>query len=68
MGLGLPLLYWFKKKDGSTRFCVDFRKVNDITRKDAQPLPRIQGRSKQFLSGRARKWVWLQINLINTLQ
>ena len=30
-----------RKKDGSTRFCVDFRKVNDCTRKDAQPLPRI---------------------------
>ena len=30
-----------KKKDGSTRFCIDLRKVNDLTRKDAQPLPRI---------------------------
>ena len=30
-----------KKKDGTERMCIDFRKVNNRTRKDAHPLPRI---------------------------
>jgi len=30
-----------KKKGGELRFCCDFRPLNDVTIKDAYPLPRI---------------------------
>ena len=30
-----------QKKNGTLRFCVDYRKLNAVTRKDAFPLPRV---------------------------
>ena len=39
-----------RKKDGAWRFCIDFRKLNDVTHKDAYPLPRID-ETLESLSG-----------------
>ena len=39
-----------KKKDGSLQFCIDYRKLNDVTVKDSYPLPRIDD-SVEALAG-----------------
>ena len=39
-----------KKKDDSWRLCLDYRRLNNVTRKDAYPLPRIDD-SLDALSG-----------------
>ena len=39
-----------KKKDGSLRFCIDLRRLNERTIKDSHSLPRIDD-SLDFLNG-----------------
>ena len=38
---GAPVLF-VKKKDGTLRMCIDYRKINKVTLKNRYPLPRIE--------------------------
>jgi hypothetical protein len=40
-----------KKKDGSVRFCCDYRALNKLTKKDVYPLPRIDDSLAALLTG-----------------
>ncbi|KAK8619690.1 hypothetical protein V6N13_135972 [Hibiscus sabdariffa] len=44
---GAPVLF-VKKKDGSLRLCIDYRKLNNLTVKNKYPLPRIDDLFDQF--------------------
>ena len=41
-----------RKKDGSLRFCIDFRHLNARTKKDAYPLPRMQETMESMVGAR----------------
>lgn len=41
-----------RKKDGSMRFCIDYRRLNEVTVKNAYPLPNIE-EAFDYLSGHA---------------
>ena len=38
-----------RKKDGLLQFCIDFRRLNAWTKKDAYPLPRMQETMESML-------------------
>ena len=48
---GAPVLF-VKKKDGSTRMCVDYRALNKITIKNKYPLPRVDELFDRLLGAR----------------
>lgn len=52
------------KKENSIRFCIDFRKLNEITTKDSHSIPRIESTLrypfgiKILLHNRFEKWIF----------
>nr|XP_012234646.1 PREDICTED: uncharacterized protein K02A2.6-like [Linepithema humile] len=57
-----------RKKDGTHRFCIDYRKLNDVSEKDAYPLPHITAtleklRGARYLSTLDLKNGYWQVSL-----
>ena len=53
-----------KRKGGSLRFCIDFRRLNARTKKDTYPLPRMQETMESMVGARhfscmdLKSWFW----------
>jgi len=63
-----PIVIGVKKPKGKYRFCLDFRKVNGVSKKDTYPLPHMNGildklRSARYISTVDLSQVYLQIPL-----
>eukprot|EP00741_Cyanophora_paradoxa_P021607 tig00021366_g20856.t1 len=62
-GFGSPVVL-APKKDGTMRFCVDYRKLNSLTERDVFPLPRIEDQLERlqgastFSTGDATSGFW----------
>jgi len=54
-----------KKKGGELRFCCDFRPLNDVTIKDAYPLPRIDESLSRLGNARVFEWRRMPFGLCN---
>ncbi|KAG1262230.1 hypothetical protein G6F66_014316 [Rhizopus arrhizus] len=55
-----PILF-VQKKDGSKRLCIDYRKVNAITVKDAYPLPFIDELLDAVGGAKVFNWICYKI-------
>src|SRR3954462_8080422 len=57
---GAPVLF-AKKKDGTMRLCIDYRKLNAVTVKNKYPMPRINDLFDQL--GEARYFLKIDLRI-----